>query len=492
MGPSAPPPDEPANQESRLAENQLPVAGPSERVGDIPSVITRGESDIMKAIRKQGITLASIGLVVGVAAGMTTLEGCNGSENLCGPCGSIATGQLSISSNAQLDGFFTAVADLQGASATLRGNFEGELRALGAIYGMADAEIDGQFVTDLVAAIRADINGSISGSFRLDYQPPRCSANVSVAVEAQASCEANADCEVMADPGNVAVECSGTCTGSCSGGCSGSISCTPPSGSVNCDVGCEGECALSGMATCEGTCNGDCMGGTCSLVNADGQCQGECTGMCSGSCELTAMATCNGTCHGTCHASVTPPECEAQPITCNAECTGMCEGGCAGDFTPPSASADCEASAECEAQASAQAEASLECTPPSLSFGFELDASLSAEARAQFLARLDAVRVHLAGALQAAAQAEALFNGRIEGEVVFEPSPVIRLTESLEGFVSGGIDGFAELDIPPGRIDCVIPAFREAVSALVDIGADLEFTASASVELFAFVGNPTG
>lgn len=450
----------------------------------------------MKTIRKQGFTLASIGLFLGATTGMAMLEGCDNApgldpEAVCGPCGSIATGQLSISGSAQLDGFFTAVADVKGASTTLRGNFEGELAALGTIYGMADAEVNADFVANLVAAIRADINASVSGSFRLNYTPASCSANVNIAVEAQASCEASADCEVMADPGNVSVECSGSCEGSCSGECSGSVSCTPPGGSVNCDVGCEGECALDGAASCDGTCNGDCSG-NCSLVNADGDCQGECDGMCTGSCQLTAMATCNGTCHGECHASVTPAECEATPITCNAECMGSCEGGCAGDFTPPSASADCEASAECNAQASAQAEANITCTPPSLDFGFELDASLDAEARAQFLARLDLVRVHFAGALQAAAQAEALFNGKVDGEVVFDPSPVARLTGSLQGFVSGGVDGFAELDIPIGRIGCVIPAFTEAVSALGEVGADLSFTATASVDLFAFVANPTG
>jgi hypothetical protein len=444
-------------------------------------------------------SLASLGLTAGLAS--LTSFGCGeggltpSAEALCGPCGSLATGQLSISGNAQLDGFFTAVADLQGASGTLRGNFEGELRALAAVYGRADAEINAQLVADLVADIRADINASASGSFRLQYQPPRCSANVSVAIEAQASCEANADCEVSATPPSAAVECSGSCTGSCSGECSGNISCTPPSGSVGCDVGCEGECALETAAHCEGTCRGECsMGCSATVTDADGnaRCEGTCEGDCTGSCELTAMAQCSGTCHGTCHASVAPPECSAQPITCNAECMGMCEGGCAGDFTPPSASADCEASAECEAQASAQAEANLECTPPSLEFGFELDASLDANARAQFLARLDLVRLHLAGALQAAAQARALFSGEIDGEVVFQPSPVARLTGSLEGFVSGGVDGFAELDIPAGRLPCVIPAFTESISGLADVGADLQFTAEASADLFAFVANPTG
>jgi len=455
----------------------------------------------MKAIRKQGFTLASIGLVIGAAAGTATLEGCDGggldAESLCGPCGSIATGQLSISGSAQLDGFFTAVADLQTASGTVRGNFEGELRALGSIYGLVDAEtqIDGAFVSELIGEIRADINASVSGGFRLEYQPPRCSANVDVAVEAQASCEANADCQVDVDPGMASVQCEGSCTGSCSGECSGSISCTPPGGSVDCDVGCEGTCALEAAAACEGTCRGECNGDcSATVTNADGEaeCAGSCDGECTGSCELTAMAQCMGTCHGTCHASVTPPACEAQPITCNAECMGSCEGGCAGDFKPPSASAECEASADCEAQASARAEANLECSPPSLEFGFELNSSLDANGRAQFIARLDLVRVHLAGALQAAVQARALFDGQINGEVVFEPSPVARITGSLQGFVDGGVDGFAELDIPAGRLPCVIPAFQESLSALGSAGADLQFTAEASVDLFAFIGNPTG
>jgi hypothetical protein len=457
-----------------------------------------GSKPTMHLFNDKRTSLASLGLVAGLALSLTA--SCEGdgpggipnAEDLCGPCGDIATGQLSISGSAQLDGFFTAVGDLQGASATLRGNFEGEIRALAAIYGRADAEINAELVSALVADIRADINASVSGSFRLQYQPPRCSANLDVAVEAQAQCEVQADCQVEASPGNVSVQCTGECTGSCSGSCEGgSVSCTPPGGSLNCDVGCEGECAFETAAACDGTCNGACDG-ECTLVDANGQCQGECTGNCDGSCEFRAMAQCEGTCHGECHASVTPPECEAQPVTCSGQCMGECSGGCAGDFTPPSASAECDASADCEAQASARAEANLECTPPSLDFGFELNAGLDANARAQFLARLDAVRVHLAGALQAAAQAQALVTGEINGEAVFTPSPVARLQGSMEGFVSGGVDGFVELDIPPGRLPCVIPAFTSAISALGDVGTDLSFTAQASVDLFGFVANPTG
>jgi hypothetical protein len=442
----------------------------------------------MKSFRNKGVALAAAGLFTGFS--LTAVQGCdNAAENLCGPCGTIATGQLSISGDAQLDGFFSAVADLQSASATIRGNFEGELRALGQIYGMADGEVNAQFVADLIAEIRADINANVQGSLTLNYVPPRCSANVNVAVEAQASCEANAECEVMADPGSVEVSCEGQCQGSCSGGCSGEISCSPPSGSVGCDVGCEGTCELSAAASCEGTCNGTCMG-TCSVENADGECRGQCDGMCQGTCELSGMAQCEGTCHGTCHASVTPPECEGLDIQCNAQCMGMCSGGCAGDFTPPSASADCEASAECNAQASAQAEANVECTPPSLEFGFELQAGVSADVQAAFLGRLGLLRVRLAAALQAAAQARALFTGEIDGEVVFQPSPVARIRASLEGFASA--DAIANFDIPAGRLPCVVPAFEESINAMVDVGADLQFTAEASADLVGFVQNPMG
>ena len=446
---------------------------------------------MMEYWRQRRGQTAILGLGLGLAATGVACDGDGGlpGGDICGPCGSIATGQLSISGDARLDGFFSAVADLQGASATVRGNFEGELRALGEIYGMAEGTVDADFVASLIAEIRADITANVDGSVTLEYRPPQCSANVSIAVEAQASCEANAECEVEANPGMVSVECSGTCTGSCSGGCSGEISCSPPSGSVGCDVGCEGTCELSAAAACEGTCRGTCDG-ECSLTNAAGECEGECSGMCEGSCELSAMAECGGTCHGTCHASVTPPECEGLSIQCNAECSGMCEGGCAGEFEPPSASASCEASAECNAQASAQGEANLECTPPSLDFSFQFAAGVDASAQAAFLGRLDLLRVRLAAALQAATRAQALVTGEVNGEVVFDTSPVARVAGELQGFASA--DAIADFDIAVGRLPCVVPAFQEAISAMADVQGDLQFTATASVDLFAFVSNPQG
>jgi hypothetical protein len=441
----------------------------------------------MSGLRKNRFTLASIGLSVGVAMGASSLQGC-GEDGLCGPCGSIATGQLSISGNTQLDGFFTAVADLQGASASIRAQFEADVRALAEIYGMAEGEINADFVAELIGEIRADINEHASGGFRLQYVGPRCSADVNIAVEAQASCEANAECDVEVDPGMASVVCEGKCEGSCSAMCEGNVSCTPPGGAIGCDVGCEGTCELDAAAACEGTCRGSCDG-ECSLENAEGECEGQCDGMCTGSCEASAMAECNGTCHGTCHASVTPPSCEGS-ITCEGTCMGECSGGCAGDFEPPSASADCEASAECNAQASAQAEANVTCTPPSIEFGFEFDAGLDASARAEFTGRLQVLRVRLAAIMQGVARVQALFNGEVNGEVVFDPSPFASLTAEVGVLVEAGISG--EIEIPPGRINCVIPAFEEAADALVSVGADLRFTAEASAMFGAFIGNPTG
>jgi len=448
---------------------------------------------IMQALKNTSMGVLAIGLVT---AFVMTVS-CDGdgigdvAGDVCGPCGSIASGQLSISGNTQLDGFFTAVANLQGASATIRAGFEADVLALADVYGIAEAEVDAAFVAQITAAIRADFEANVDGGIRLRYQPPRCSANVSVAVEAQASCEASAECDVQVDPGMVAVECMGECSGSCEGECSGGgITCTPPMGSAGCDVGCEGSCELSAAASCEGTCHGSCDG-ACSASSDDGaRCDGRCEGMCEGTCELDAMASCSGTCHGTCHASVTPPECMSEPIRCEAQCMGMCSGGCAGEFEPPSASANCEASAECNAQASAQAEASLECTPPSLDFGFEFAAGLDASAEAAFLAKLDLLKVRLAAILQGSARVTALVDGEVDGEVVFNPSPVAELTTSIGGLVSTALNG--DIQIATGRIPCVVGAFQEAGQVMTSVAGELSATAAAQADFVALVGELGG
>ncbi|MCA9650832.1 MAG: hypothetical protein H6712_09660 [Myxococcales bacterium] len=443
--------------------------------------------------RNQGITLGGIGFVVAASAGVLALPGCPGAaDDICGPCGTIATGQLSISGNAQVDGFFNALADLQGATGSIQADFDANILALAEVYGVATAgvTVDAAFVDQVIGAIQADFSANISGGITVEYVPPQCSANVNVAVEAQASCEANAgcECEAMVDPGQVAVSCQGTCNGGCSAECNGEISCQAPSGGFMCEGACEGSCELMAAATCEGTCYGNCDG-TCSLRNAAGECEGECSGNCQGTCEVTGGASCAGTCHGSCRGNFDPGGCGGE-VQCHGECTGECSGSCEGSFTPPSASAECEceASADCQAQASAQAEANIECTPPSFELAFTFDAGVGFGGRAAFRARINELRARAVAILQGAARAQALINGEVNGEVVFSPAPFVRIQSEFQGLIDAGVSG--DLDIAAGRLPCVIPAVREAVDIMAEIGTDFTASVNAQFAFTSFLLNP--
>jgi hypothetical protein len=413
------------------------------------------------------------------------LTACPGAEGVCGPCGSIETGQLSISGNAQLDGFFSAVYTLDQATAQIKGDFEGNIVALAEVWGVAGAEAgySAQLLADLQTAITADITGYLDGGIQVRYQGPECKASVDVALEAQAQCEVQADCEVMADPGNVSVQCSGSCSGECSGSCSGELSCAVTTPTVNCEGMCEGSCEIMGMAACDGTCRGQCSG-TCSAQDANGDCAGSCDGMCQGTCEIAAEASCTGTCHGTCKVDQGSAQCTAE-AKCEGSCDAECSGECSGEFTPPSASAECEASADCQAQASAQANASVECTPPSLQLDFVFAGGVDAATQAMIAARFGELKLRGIAILQGAANLEVLINGTVDGEVVFEVSPLQQLTASIEALISAGFDG--EIEIPPGRLPCVLPAFEDSVTALGDIATDFGGTISAQADFAAFI-----
>jgi hypothetical protein len=416
-------------------------------------------------------------------------------EDLCGPCGLVATGDIGISGNARIDGFFKAVADLNSAALKVQAGFLADLAALEAAFDVdveADADI-GARVDALILKIQGEIEANVDGGLAIQYAPPKCSANVSVAVEAQASCEAKADCEVEVDPGNIKVECSGTCSGSCSGTCSGDFSCKVKAPSVECSGKCEGSCELEAAAACEGTCHGQCDG-TCSamVTNAEGEteCNGECDGDCSGSCELSAAAECSGTCTGSCLTTPGSAGCDAK-AECNGSCEGECSGGCEGEATPPSASAKCDASADCKAQAKAQASANVECTPPSLEIGFEFnaDAQADVDAQAQFRGEIEALKVHGVAMLQGIARYQALFTGEVNGEVVFDPSPIASLTSEIKGMAKASAKGDIFAGIPTLRITCALDAFVDAGKMLVDLSSE----AKANLEAQAtFAGAVTG
>lgn len=416
------------------------------------------------------------------------LASCNDTDlpggDVCGECGTLEGGQLSISGNAQLDGLFTAVGTLGKANARISGDFEANIAALGSVYGLAEGEVNAAFVDELVAAIQLDIDSHVgaSGGLKIAMTPAECSASLDVAFDAQAQCEVQAGCEVEVDPGEASVQCEGTCEGSCSGSCSGEFSCKVEAPGVECSGMCEGSCELTAAATCEGTCHGSCDVG-CSSTDASGECHGTCEGMCDGTCEVTGGASCEGSCHGTCKASPGSVECDAEGVECSGSCDAECSGGCEGNFTPPSASADCDASADCEVQASAQASASVECTPPSIDIDFEFDGTVTADAKASFVARLGELKVRGAAILQGAAQLKALVDGEVNGEVVFSPSPVVEVTGALEGLIDAGIEG--DFDVPIAKIPCTIDAFKEAVPMLASIGTEATATISAQAKFGA-------
>lgn len=425
-------------------------------------------------MKKSAIGLAT--LLIPATFGAFASAGCSednplskAGEELCGPCGVVAQGDVSISGSAKLDGFFAAVADLNKAQVTINGDFEANIDALIATFGVevaANAAI-GAKVDALIAKIDAEVTANAQGALTVNYVPPQCSANVNIAVEAQAKCEVKGGCEAMVDPGNVSVTCEGTCSGSCEGTCSGGLKCDV-SASGECSGKCEGSCQLDAAATCEGSCSGKCSG-TCSAYNATGECAGKCDGMCEGTCELSAAAECKGKCSGSCVVTAMA-ECEGKAPTCEGKCEGKCGGSCKGTATPPSASAKCDASADCQAQAKAQASANVSCTPPKFDVGFAFKAGVNADAKAAFGAKLAALETRGVAILQGFAKYQALITGEVNGEVVFKPSPLALIKTEFDGLVSAGAEGSLFADLPKARITCALPALSDSVKALGNIG----------------------
>jgi hypothetical protein len=451
---------------------------------------------------------------------------CDKMKEMCGPCGEVGLGDSTISGDARLDGFFKAVGTLGAATATIQGDFRANLEEIAAAFdveGYADMALG-----DLVAAVRTAVEGRVAataeGGLKVEFQPPKCSANVNVAVEAQASCEAKADCEISAEcsAGEVAVNCSGQCSGSCEGECTGGTleckaelsvdgacegsckgSCEVKGPSVACTGACNGTCTIEASANCSGTCDGNCTG-TCDGAAIDGAaCAGECEGDCTAQCHIQGAANCSGTCNGKCE--YTPPDgscsgackgecyvettadigCTGEAPKCNGTCEGSCSAECNGTVTPPSCSADgsCEASADCQASASAQASASMECTPPSLAVAFDYKVGLDAQAKAEFMADIELFRVKMMAIAQGMYKLRALVDADYAAEIGIQ-SPVVVIKGQVEGFVSGGIDGF---DVAPGLIPCVIPAFEEAGSILGSVVTDTAETIQGQIEIFAII-----
>ncbi|MCP4601744.1 MAG: hypothetical protein GY847_14715 [Proteobacteria bacterium] len=414
------------------------------------------------------------------------------SDAMCGPCGSIDDGSLSISGDARLDGFFKAVASLKGSTGRINAGFQADVFELAQVF-MTEAEISAAsdfdaLVDALSAKITSEIDATVEGDLSVNYTAPKCSADVNVAVEAQASCEAQAGCTAECDPGELSVTCSGKCEGSCegkcdsptppqcsvevdvSGRCEGSCSgnCEVRSPSFACEGTCSGSCTIEGAATCGGTCSGTCNGGCTVEISGgcDGTCtgkcdgqsiDGQCDGQCEGTCTTDITAECTGTCEGSCSESCT--------VNGTAECTGTCNGVC--EFTPAEGNCEGSCKGECHIDANVDgtceggspprcegrcegtcsAECAGEVTPPSCSADCEATVDCQASAKAEASASLECsppsleIGFNLKAGLDAKAKAEFLvkmdqFKVRMIGII----RSMVQLRALVEGDASIGLE----------------------------------------------------
>jgi hypothetical protein len=427
--------------------------------------------------------LASTMVIYGAVA-----PGCDG-DSLCGPCGKVSMGDTTISGDARLDGLFKAVGTLGASVGSIRGNFDADLRELALAFGVeAEGMPTAELATAVKGAIQTELNANVQGSLSVDYTPPKCSADISVSVEAQAQCEAKLGCEGGCNAGSVDVKCEGSCQAECKGGCEGEIKCSASlDAQGRCSAECKGTCEVEAAnASCSGTCRGSCSGDCSAFVeNSQGEaeCNGTCSGNCSGKCEFTPpSATCSGTCKGECMVKVeAEAECEGS-VKCEGSCTGSCSGGCEGKVTPPKCDVDCDASAECSAQASAQASASLKCEPPSLVIDFGFKAGVNAKARAEFMAKMEVLKVKMIGIVKGWAEVESLINGNAEAGL---EAPLVTITSEVEAIISGGVGNF---DIAAGLVTCVIPAFKEAGQVIAQVGTDGAALIQGQVEIIGIIG----
>jgi len=412
-----------------------------------------------------------------------------GTEGFCGDCGTIANGDATITGMAQLDGIFKSLGTLNASTGSIKASFDAEVKELAAVFGIdTEGMATAAIVTEIKAQFEAQIGAHLDGGISVKYEPPSCSADLSVSASAQAQCEAKADCNVdvsvQCDPGELSVVCEGTCSGGCSGECSGSCTVTAEA-AADCTGGtCKGSCDLSADGgSCEGECTGTCEGDDVEGVECDGVCQGscelpeaggECTGECRGECKLEAVA--EGSCEGKCEGG----------------CEGECTGGCQGSFDPPSCGAnaevECEATADCQAQAEAQASASMSCTPPTLQIDYELDVDADAAVRAEVVGKLKAFKVRMVAIVQGFAELRALLEGNAELDI--DP-PIVTIAAQCEAFATAVADGEIEIEAP-GLLPCAVPAFEEAIDLLDPENEDsiivsMQATVTAQLDLLSLL-----
>jgi len=139
----------------------------------------------------RGLIFTIPGILIGAIGATSCNKLAEAAGEICGPCGDVTKGDFSVSGNAQVDGFFQAVGNLQNATLSVQGDFQANILALAGVYDVdAKAGFSAALVDSVIAAIQADVKQNLQGGISVNYKPPQCQASVDVAVSAQAQWEA--------------------------------------------------------------------------------------------------------------------------------------------------------------------------------------------------------------------------------------------------------------------------------------------------------------
>lgn len=442
----------------------------------------------MKQFRTNALTFIGSTLLAGVAS--FALPACDGDGpigNLAEQCGfscpdkGLLEGNASVSGLVSADAFFGATIDVKAAALEVEGSMLAELRGIAGllkIEGAANMNID-----QLGGAIKGEMDSRISavldGGMKVVFAPPKCEADIDVAVNAAASCD------VDVEPGSVKVDCHGSCEidadvnvqAKCKA--EGTLKCEVTAPEVACMGSCTGSCQLEVAAQCTGSCNGTCEGECSAYVGGSPQkdgngavtnCMGSCSGMCKGTCELNAGGSCMGKCEGSCE--YTPPSgmCEANAsVRCEAKGEAKldveCKGKCEGEVKPPKVKAECQASVE------AKASANVQCTPPQLEVRLKFKAGVDAKARAEFRALMDAMRGRLS-AMVAVDAKMASVKGAIK--VLGDKAGSLHSGVKADIEAKGGLNAKAVVEL-----GCVLKAAKDVPTVLGEATTSLNKSASA-------------
>jgi hypothetical protein len=122
-----------------------------------------------------------------------------------------------------------------------------------------------------------------------------------------------------------------------------------------------------------------------------------------------------------------------------------------------------------------------------LDLGYTLNANMDVAAKAAFTAKMSALKAEGAVMLKSFTKLRALIDGQIDGQVVFDPAPLVAISTQLSGMVQAGATGSLFADIPKARLICVIPAMSESVTLLGNITSNAGASIQAKAGFVTFL-----